>query len=248
MDEPQMSDVFAAALRRELVERVRRAPGRRRRLFAGVGMSAVLVAAGAVGATASGLLPLPGGRNVDTLAESVSTTVTGTGVLDAGPPPAEATALSLVLVCDTTGRFAFPDGASMVCDVPGSAAGYELPLAAAADGRIRINADAGARWTLAATWVRSTTTEWARNATGDTYGVENENGAPDLIAVQATNGTFGYVHRDDLEDADGTTASKSFRSPADALAWQAEYGGRITYIPVYESDGTTVIGEFQVGG
>jgi len=49
------------------------------------------------------------------------------------------------------------------------------------------------------------------------------------------------------QDADGTTAQKSFTSPEDALKWQDANAGRTHTIPVYESNGTTVIGEFQIG-
>ncbi len=64
----------------------------------------------------------------------------------------------------------------------------------------------------------------------------------------ATNGEEGYVYRQDLEDADGTTAMKSFKSPEDALAWQEAHAGEVVSIPVYEADGKTNIGEFEVGG
>lgn len=87
------------------------------------------------------------------------------------------------------------------------------------------------------------------NANGDTYGATGSTqGEPDLIAVIATNGQEGYVYRTDLEEADGTAAANGFTSPADALAWQEENAGNVHLIPVYESDGTTTIGEFQVGG
>ncbi|WP_106814226.1 hypothetical protein [Microbacterium timonense] len=76
----------------------------------------------------------------------------------------------------------------------------------------------------------------------------NESGEPDLIAVISTDNQPGYVRRDDLNDADGTTAAESFKSPEDALRWQERNAGIVRYIPVYESDGETRIGMFQVGG
>ncbi|WP_181127930.1 MULTISPECIES: hypothetical protein [unclassified Rathayibacter] len=77
--------------------------------------------------------------------------------------------------------------------------------------------------------------------------VINENGNPDLITVLASNGVQGDAHRSDLEYADGTTASRSFTTPEDALAWQ-EQNERITHsIPVYDEDGTTRVCEFDVG-
>jgi len=60
------------------------------------------------------------------------------------------------------------------------------------------------------------------NANGQTYGVPNERGIPDLEAVYASNCEIGYVYRTDP------------RSEGHS-------------IPVYESDGETVIGEFWIG-
>jgi hypothetical protein len=79
------------------------------------------------------------------------------------------------------------------------------------------------------------------NASGDTFGpnkplVED----PDLMAVLATNGKVGYSYRKDLEGPMPT-------SPAEAIAGN-ERSLRGYTIPVYESDGKTQIGVFQVGG
>jgi hypothetical protein len=79
------------------------------------------------------------------------------------------------------------------------------------------------------------------NASGDTFGpnkplVEE----PDLMAVMATNGKVGYCYRTDLEGPMPT-------SPAEAIA-SNERSLRGHTIPVYESDGVTQIGVFQVGG
>jgi len=90
------------------------------------------------------------------------------------------------------------------------------------------------------------------NSNGLTYGSaadsdkpENE---PDLIRVLATNGKEGYVKKTELEDADGTTAARSFKSPEDAVAWQYSEGLKDRTVAVYASDGETVIGEFLVVG
>jgi len=75
---------------------------------------------------------------------------------------------------------------------------------------------------------------------------KNPNGIPDLIAVVATNGLQGYVHRAELEEADGTAAAREFTSPEDAIRWQEERAGKTFTVPVYEADGTTQIGEFVI--
>jgi hypothetical protein len=55
------------------------------------------------------------------------------------------------------------------------------------------------------------------------------------------------VYAEELNEANGSTASESFTSPADALAWQETRKGKTYSVPVYESDGTTTIGEFVIG-
>jgi len=88
----------------------------------------------------------------------------------------------------------------------------------------------------------SATTNWPRNASGQTYGsglfarsLEDE---PDLIRVEATNRRVGYSLRTDLEDPDP-------KSPQEALRLQAARDGRSRWIPVYLSDGATKIGVFE---
>lgn len=98
-------------------------------------------------------------------------------------------------------------------------------------------------------YVTQTPTEFRVNDSGQPYGITgDERGEPDLIAVIATNGQEGYVKRTELEEADGTAAMRELDSPEDALAWQEAHAGEVSFIPVYESDGTTKIGDFQVGG
>jgi hypothetical protein len=70
-----------------------------------------------------------------------------------------------------------------------------------------------------------------------------------LLQVQATNGTtngrVGYVDRHLLDEL--TKANVS--SPEEAVDWQRQQdaaGPGVILIPVYESDGTTVIGEFPI--
>jgi hypothetical protein len=88
----------------------------------------------------------------------------------------------------------------------------------------------------------SATTNWPRNASGQTYGsglfarsLEDE---PDLIRVEATNGKVGYSLRTDLEWPNPKT-------PEEALRIQAARAGKSRWIPVYLSDGATKIGVFE---
>lgn len=83
--------------------------------------------------------------------------------------------------------------------------------------------------------------DYSINEQGQTYGrgtypsgVKIE---PDLVGAVGTNSTQGYVKSTDLEPA--------FASPEEAITFQeANKDGRS--IPLYESDGKTVIGEFIV--
>lgn len=87
------------------------------------------------------------------------------------------------------------------------------------------------------------------NPAGQTYGDPEPLVAvrdyPDLLQVEATNGKTGYVDRHLLDELTGANVS----SPEEAVEWQQqqdEAGSNTTFIPVYESDGTTVIGQFPI--
>ncbi len=93
-------------------------------------------------------------------------------------------------------------------------------------------------------YVNQVTTPWGINANGKTYGVHNQSGTPDLIAVIINQGsTNGYVEASELNCAGGGDVT----SPAEALAWDKASQNRNVSIPVYESDGVTVVGTFTVG-
>jgi hypothetical protein len=99
-------------------------------------------------------------------------------------------------------------------------------------------------WSLQATYVNQVTTSWGVNASGQTYGVSNQQGTPDLIAVVVDQGkTQGYVERSELDCASGGQV----KSPSEAVTWDETSKNRNITIPVYESDGVTIIGTFTVG-
>ncbi|KIA73437.1 DNA-directed RNA polymerase specialized sigma subunit, sigma24 [Arthrobacter sp. MWB30] len=66
---------------------------------------------------------------------------------------------------------------------------------------------------------------------------------PDLIRVYATNGHLGYVHNQERKVATGDPSL--FKSPEEALRWQANRAPGPVSIPVYDLDGVTKIGEFE---
>lgn len=196
---------------------------------------------------------LPGGTRVTHLSEAVTVTGTGTDTVDLGPRPAGATGVAMVLDCLSAGEFTYPDGAQMICragdagrqsvsDEDYAAASYVIDLAQDAEEIEIGTATEGARWRLTTTYVSTELTDWGVNAKGETFGVENENGSPDLIAVMATNGTQGYAYGADLAAAYGPEPT----SPDHALEMQEERAGQFVSVPVYESDGETVVGEFVI--
>lgn len=93
------------------------------------------------------------------------------------------------------------------------------------------------------------TLEYPTNAAGQTYGSLSDSvlpeDEPDLILVQATNGQEGYVLKETLDEVTGANVS----SPKEAIAWQQRQEtaawDSIT-IPVFESDGVSQIGSFEV--
>jgi hypothetical protein len=245
----EMDPAFAAALRDVLVRRAASAaPARRsrRRLWTGAVLGVALV--GGAGVAAAELRALPGGEVVEPLGESI--TVNGVGPLDIdlGPVPEGATAVTFELTCRSAGFFTHPGGTSSSCagsDVGGrpSVTSGEVPLAVLDGTVFALGASPQARWTLTLTYVHAERTPVGVNARGETYGVAGDGSEPDLISAIATNGREGYVRRSELDAAAGANAS----TPAEALAWQDAHAGETFHIPVYESDGETVIGSFQVG-
>ena len=98
-----------------------------------------------------------------------------------------------------------------------------------------------------------------RNNDGQTYGsgyVETPTSVcmPDLILAKGLDGALGYVYADEVRFG-------SFKKPANdaertayneqvlKLAYEQQSKGEdyLWYIPLYESDGKTVIGQFGVG-
>jgi hypothetical protein len=221
-----------------------------RRVRIGVGIAvglgtAALLTGGALAVAAS----IPGDHVVSSLGVLVSGTYTGSATVELGPRPDGANAVKFTLQCLSEGTLSYSyidvrgiqNGGSMKC-VEGADAATLVELQAApvgnkmkvrdmplADGStsFEIVGDAGVRWTIVAQYMKSITTDWGINANGQTYGTPNEYGEPDLEAVLATNGENGYAYTKDF-----------FPTPEPTPPY---------FIPVYESDGVTVIGEFKFG-
>ena len=113
------------------------------------------------------------------------------------------------------------------------------------------SSSAASPWPAASDPLRDTfdpllNTFWPQNEHGQTYGsagvAKSYEDEPDLIAV-ASDGKRGYCYKTDL---DGPPPP---RSPEAESAYELNLPGMLGYaIPKYESDGTTQIGVFWVGG
>ncbi len=250
MNTPQIDPVFRAGLRRELIERAAEPQSRRpARLLAIGGLSLSLLAIGGA-AVAGGVLGLPGGESRIDIGAPIVDEGVGDGSLELGAPPEGATKLRIELRCLTAGVFAFPAGGGyLTCSAedarePEGSAGFIFATLEEAGSALRVEAGDGERWQLTVTYLDAQPIPLATNLNGDTYGIdEAPEGRPDLIAVVASNGREGYAYADELDEADGTAAVETFRTPEDALAWQAAREGKSFVVPVYLSDGETLIGE-----
>lgn len=84
---------------------------------------------------------------------------------------------------------------------------------------------------------------WSQNANGETYGKDDyySSESPDLVHVVNSSGIAGYVRKTDLDD--------KITSIDDALVYMdsGEYANNRT-IPLYKSDGKTIIGDFEISG
>ncbi len=248
----EMDPVFTAALREVLVATVKDTPRVRRRWRWRVGTGTVLgltLVAGGV-ALASGVFSPPGAPVNSPLGIVIAAMRTGTATINIGAPPATANDVSLTLTCLTVGSFYFPNGSSMSCDSADMThalidrqASEVVPLTAGVE-TVTIKTSPNATWALQAMYVNQVTTSWGVNASGETYGVSNQSGTPDLIAVIINQGnTHGYLKASELNCAGGGDVT----SPAEALAWDKVSQNRNVSIPVYESDGVTVVGTFTIG-
>lgn len=189
---------------------------------------------------------LPGADLNVPLSAPVITEGTGTTTIELGPRPDGATGVSTDLRCLSAGTFTWPSGASLTCNAEDAARALDAPESPGnvvdlrpGQTRIVIEADAGASLWISTTYVRTEPTEWAVTANGETYGVPNDRGQPDLIGTAASEG--GEVRYARAEDLDAGPAN-----PDEAIAWTRN--GELYSVPTYGVDGQTIVGTFQMSG
>lgn len=193
--------------------------------------SLVAVAALAVTTSAAALVAagLPGSTAVTALGVETTGTHTGPALVDVGRAPEGARAVIVDLTClNDVGMLNVPTiegGMGLSCR--GNSGGtVHIPdgrLPSAGTTAISIEASSGTQWKATVQYASAVTSEWAVNARGQTYGVENATGHPDLVPATADNGRKGWALWSEW--------------------YAAEKSGTVN---VYESDGSTVIGHSEV--
>lgn len=247
MSTTDLDPVFASALRDALVARVEGTARHRRRwrwrlgfgILAGTG---VLAGGAAVAAT---LLSAPGATVNIPLSAPVTVTKTGTATVALGTPPKGTTGISWTLTCLSAGTVTFTGtgGASVSCSA-GSHSSDVQPLRPGQTS-MTVATRPTVSWRLQAEYVRTVPTPFGVNARGETYGVPKDlNGTPDLQLAPLSAGIpGGYLTTKQIDCASGRDVS----NPTQGLAWDTFRQHTNTVIPVYKSDGTTVIGSYVVG-
>ena len=195
--------------------------------------AAFSVAAAAVALTGGAIVAIgmPGETTTTPVGSFVKGTYTGTTSLDLGPVPDGVGAVIIDVTCIQGGLIEVPlngsnaDAVSWQCNVRKDTVHItDGKLPDPGSTSITITADPGTQWTVTAQYAATSTTGWGVNDDGQTYGIPNRNGTPDLTPALATNGREGYISNHEL----------------------VFFVGEGT-INVYESDGITVIGQFPIG-
>jgi len=236
----EMNRQLANAVRDELCaigtkgSRLQRQQRRARALAVGVGL---VVVAGLTTGAAVVVNSLPGTSTATAISDIRSATHTGTGTVELGPAPERASAVIVTLAClNQVGTVSVEtnsqsgnvehDVESLLCGAGRTKPARIVDAAVPARGStgITITASPGTKWSATAQYASTSTTPWGVNARGQTYGKCTTKGCPDLIAAQVVDGEEGYV---------SGKQEAAFRGTG--------------YIPVYKSDGATVIGRFSIG-
>ena len=276
---PDRSDAIRAALLDE-VRASSRAHLARHRWLPAVGMLCLgLVTGAAVSAAALWVTPptappvvteggvpappgiLPGAPIISLLGDISTFAVDATTVIPFPVAPSGATHIRASVTCLTPGFTTWGTNADgnnpgVSCgpnDVGVNPATY-VDFSLADSPNLYVGEDRGATSIVTMQFVNYVETVWGVNARGETYGVDKDGAAPDLIAAYGTNEAgeqvFGYARGADLQGS-GPDHPGMPSSPEQALEWQRENELRYPNgwdIPLYEFDGVTEIGVMHVGG
>lgn len=204
---------------------------------------------------------LPGMPIISLLGETASYEISGEASVELSSPPIGATHVRATISCLTVGAFSWgtdPAGnnPSLYCraaDVSSGSGNASMDFSLDAGTQLLFaQTDPEGRALLVVQYVNYVPTALGRNASGETFGVAGTGLEPDLVAVDgiAPDGSsfVGYARATDL-DAFGPDWPGQPTSPEEALEWQRERDERYPdgwEIPVYSSDGRTVLGTFLI--
>ena len=204
---------------------------------------------------------LPGMPIVSLLGETSSYEISGEMTFELSEPPDGATHISTTFTCLTPGEASWgtsPVGSNPTLSCSDAdvlagtgVAGMDFPLPVNSR-QFFAQTRPAERGILVVQYVNYVPTELGRNAAGETYGAAWEGLTPDLVAVSglAPDGSsvIGYARATQLT-AFGPDWPGQPSSPKQALEWQRERDERYPdgwEIPVYASDGRTVLGSFLI--
>jgi hypothetical protein len=254
MIDQTLDDTFAEALREGLVRHIRTSRRRRRTMPVVLTTLAALVVGGSIASAsrAPGELEMP-------LARPVIETHVGSATVPLPPTPSDATNVRIILSCMTPGRCQAPGGgisggdwatfegplsqadSLRLTNKPDDENAQVLPPIDPSDG-LPVSAGPDVVWRVYAVYVDEYESEWFTNESGQTYGVPNNSGAPDLIAVWTDGGQLGYTPSDQLL---GTDAQPQFHSAADVQNYVSVPSEK-QRLPVFAEDGETLLGYLTI--
>ncbi|WP_423918885.1 hypothetical protein ACPEEZ_11320 [Frigoribacterium sp. 2-23] len=246
---PTLDPVFATAVEAALRNEVDAARGasrpwwRRHRKLAIALPLAALALGGASAATAA-VLGAPGSVITATHGTPIIETHAGRATIALDSLPQGTSTLEVEIGCLSRGTVTVVGLTTITCD-------QSLVDAAATDGateggnmsadrtHLDVIATPGTQWTIRIAATDEDTVPWATNSHGQSYGLTNEHGRPDLIATTGTdphgNPIAGYTHRADTPEAIPSPSAGAQTPPSRALD-----------IPLYAVDGTTRIGTARI--
>lgn len=179
--------------------------------------------------------------------EEVTTTHTGSATVELGPRPLETEEATYQVECLSPGTLTPADPSVNVCDQISDGRGPRVSSGTQYgvlldEGQDSITIDAGddTRWRITTSYVISEVSDWKVNANGQTYGVPNRDGLPDLVLVLTTDNEAGWAYADDVTAVSGSSP------PYERDSEPGPTSNRSTLIPVYESDGSTLIGNVDL--
>lgn len=247
---PELDPTFTAALETALRDRVnttRPAAHRswwHRHCKLTIVVPLALIAVGGASAAAAAVLGAPGSTTTTVHGAPLIETHTGSATINLRTLPRDASALQVEVGCLTPGTITITGLTTITCDqtLVEAARAYgatEGGNMVAGITHLDVSTTPGAQWVLRVAAVDEETVPWATNSHGQTYGLPNEHGRPDLIATTGTDSDgkpiAGYTRRADTPEAAASPAPGK-PSPRQTT----------TVVPLFSEDGAEQIGVAEV--